>query len=98
MTKDNPFVGGFKIVAITQAFGGGSTIFAQSENAGGDEFAVEAVGNQVYASGGNDDPKRVNGFTALQGDSRQATGAGQGDSQPDQVLGQGLHDLMRLSQ
>lgn len=92
VAEDDPFVGGFEVVAIAEALGRGGAVLAKDKDLGGDELAVEAVGDEVDAGGGDDDPDRVDGFTAVEGDACQVAGAGEGNRCQRRIWPKVFHD------
>jgi hypothetical protein len=82
MTEQNPFVGGFKIVAIAQAFGGSGAAVIEQHDFGGNEFCVEAEADGVNAGGGGYEPQAVNGFAMIARNDSEANRARDCDGSP----------------
>ena len=68
MSEDDPLVGDQKVAAIFQALGGSRAEGIEGKNLRGDEFAVKAVSEGVAAGRGGNQPQRVDGLSAVNGD------------------------------
>ena len=90
MAEEDPFIGGFKVVAIAQALGWCGALVVENHDSRGDEFCVEAESDGVGAGGGYDNPDAVDGFTAIGGDSSKAEGGDERYEAPEDVAGE-LH-------
>ena len=82
VAEDNPFVGGDEVVAVVETFGGRGAPVVESHDAGGDEFSIETVADQVCAAGGGHQPEAVDVLTAAEGDCAQADGRRAGQKNP----------------
>ncbi len=80
VAEDDPFIGGFVVVAVAEAFGGGGAVVIEGHDGGGDPAGVDAVGEYVDADGGDDQPHGVDGFAAVDGDAGEGEGAGDAES------------------
>jgi hypothetical protein len=74
VAEKNPFIGGFKIVAVAKALGGRGAAIIKHHYFGGDEFTVEAETDGINAHGGRDKPKAIDCFAMIAGDDTQANG------------------------
>ncbi len=63
------------VQAVVQALGRGQAPGVQAQHLLGDEAAVETVGDQVDADGGNHDPDGADGFATLQCDDAEGGSA-----------------------
>ena len=71
MAEQNPFVGGFEIVAVAQTFGGRGAPVVQCHHFRGNEFGVEAEADGIDAGGGGHQPQAVDRFAAMAGNDAQ---------------------------
>ena len=83
VAEENPLVGGLKILAIAQALGGRGAMVIQSEDARGDELAVEAIAGSIGAGGSDDEPDAIDGLTAPEREGAEANGGGEGEEGPE---------------
>ena len=62
----------------------------EHQHPGGDEGAVEAVADGVYAHRGDDEPQAVDGLAARERDAANGGGAEHGDAEPHQLGQRGV--------
>src|SRR5262249_11090343 len=68
VAKENPFVSGDEVAAGVVALGRGGARVVEREQFCGDECGIEAIGDEIDADGGEDEPDRAEGFAALERD------------------------------
>jgi hypothetical protein len=78
-------------VAVFQALGGGGAGIVERENLCGDEFRIEAKGDEIGAERGDDEPDGVERLVAFEGDGCEGAGAGECDGRPQNYLEDGFH-------
>ncbi len=64
VAEDDPAIGGNEVAAVVDALGGSGIRGVEREELGGDEGAVEAVGDRVDRDRGDDEPDGVDGLAA----------------------------------
>ena len=96
MAEDDPFIGGFVVVALAEAFGGGGAFVIEGHDARGNEFGVEAVSDGLGAGGGEDEQDTIDVLAAVEGDGAQAESGGDCDGGPEKVA-QDLHGMSVLN-
>ena len=84
VAEQDVLVGRHVIEAVVVLDGRRDAVRVEPQHRRGDEQAVEAVGDQVDADGGDDQPDGVDGFAAVQGDGAERERADDGDRQPAQ--------------
>jgi hypothetical protein len=73
MAQQYPFVRGFKIVTVAQAFGRRSARIVQHHHFGRYKFPVKAEAKNKNAYSGGDNPEAVHWFATVQSDDAKAT-------------------------
>jgi hypothetical protein len=84
MSKNDPLVGDQKIAAILQSLRGCCTPTIERKNFDCDKTTVKAVSQRETTSRSHNQPQRINGFTAPQGDYGDSQRTEAGDSQPEE--------------
>ena len=75
---------GHEVAAVAEPLGRRRPAVVEGEDPGGEEAAVEAVGDQIAADGGEDQPGGVDGLAAVQGDCPPAECAAEANKEGDQ--------------
>jgi hypothetical protein len=84
-------VGRHEVEAVVEFIGRGLALGVQAHHLVGDVQAVEAVGDQVDADGGDDHPDRVDGFAAVECDVTEGEGPHQRKRGPTQPARETIH-------
>src|SRR5690606_10947309 len=87
MAEQHPTVGRHVVLAVLQFLGGGRTVVAWLDDPAFDELRVEAIRDEIGADGGDDEPDRVDLFTADQRDDRPGDGAQDREYEEDDPCG-----------
>ncbi|MNT71338.1 hypothetical protein D3C72_2098140 [compost metagenome] len=95
VAEQHIFVGRHVVEAIVVLEGRRHATRVQAQHLVGDEQAVETVGDQIDADGGDDDPDRADRFAALQGDDAQGPGACQRKRCPAELFENAVHASSR---
>ena len=95
MAEENPFVGGFEIVAVAQTFGGGGAEIIERHDFRGDEFRVKAEADGVDARGGGHEPETVYGFAMIAGDDAQANRGRRLPRQPKELRIDDAYEIIK---
>ena len=85
VAEEHPAVGRHEVAAVAEPLGGGGAAVVEPEDPVGEEAAVEAVGDEVGADGGDHEPGGADGLAAVQGEHAPAGGAGEGDEEPAEI-------------
>jgi hypothetical protein len=83
VAEKNPFVGGFEIAAVAEAFGGRRAPIIEHHHFGGDEFAVKTEADGIDADSSRDEPKAIDRFAMIAGDNTQANGGADRGGSPE---------------
>jgi len=83
MTEQHPAVRGHEVAAVVVAFGRSGSGRIEPEYAVGEELRVKAVGDDVGADGGGQQPRGVDRLTASECEHAERRGAEQRDERPE---------------
>ncbi len=96
MSCGHPLVGGHEVAAVVQPFSRRGPAIVQAENGERQVSRVEAIGHQVGADPGDDEPRRADRFAAREREHTERGGAERRDGHPDddrQDLVHGVNDI-----
>ena len=82
VAEDDPAVGGDEVASVGEAVCRGRAGIVEREDRCADEGAVEAIGDDVRAEGGDEEPRGAHRLTARQGDDAEGGGTEEGDGGP----------------
>ena len=82
MPVEHPLVRRHIVHAVVVPLGRRRTRIVQLQHALGDVFAVEAVGDEIYAEGGCHEPHGVDGLAATERQRGKGKGADDGHHRP----------------
>jgi len=83
MAEQHPLVRGHEVTAVVEALRRCGALGIEAEDARGEEFRVEAVGDDVRTDGGRQQPGGADRFTAGQGEHAECGRAQYGNGYPD---------------
>ncbi len=82
MAEQHPAWGRNEVASVAQPLRRRGSAVVQTQDGIGEETAIETEGDEVGADGGEDEPCRIDGLAAVQGQHTPRGGAGQGDEGP----------------
>jgi len=82
MTEQNPFVGGFEIVAIAEPLGRRGAAIVEHHDPGRNELCIEAVADEKNANRRGHNPEAIDGLSAVPANDSQTNCAQHGEGGP----------------
>ncbi len=91
VAEENPLVGGYEVAAIVEALARSGACVVQCEHFSGNKRGIEPVRDEITTDRGNDEPGRVEGFSAIKCDLGKCSRAKQGNKNPNDDDEESLH-------